>query len=206
MSNLTIHLHNCEANFAFAPIPEPGSIEPLSVELAEGPSLLDTAAAVFRATRDAGARGVKVRPDGTLVLEGEECSDFMAILFPDTGWMVAVATQTDNGKAFDSQQAAEEAMRKLDLLGHDDWQLAPLEVWERHVLNRKRHNPAVHVDLFPNLRTDDWYWTADTCVWSVDESTGVAASAWYVYAGYGNVDDYRRNYSGFALAARRAGQ
>jgi len=206
MSNLTIHLHHCEAKFDFAPIPEPGSIQPLSVELAEGPSLVDTMAAVLRAGRAAGARGVKVRADNTLVANGEECSDFVAVLFPETGWMVASTGLANGDEPFENHQAAVDAVRASRLLGYDDWQLAPLEVWERHVLDRTRHNPAVHIDLFPNLRTDDWYWTGDACVWSVDENTGVAASAWFVLAGNGDVDYNRRGGSGFALAARRAGQ
>jgi hypothetical protein len=206
MSNLTIHLHHCEANFAFAPVPEPGSIQPLSVELAEGPSIVDTMAAVLRAGRAAGARAVKVRADNTLVADAEECSDFVAVLFPETGWMVAAASLANGDKPFDNHQAAVDAARASRLLGYDDWQLAPLEVWERHVLDRTRHNPAVHVDLFPSIRTNDWHWTCDTCVWTVDEKTGVAASAWYVDASLGGVGSSHRGNSGFALAARRAGQ
>jgi len=150
-------------------------------------------------------RPQKILADGSHVDASDPRTDHVAVLFPD-GWMVAVAPLTSNGKAFKNHQAAEEGARTLDLLGYDDWQLAPLEVWERHVLNRKRHNPAVYIDLFPNIRTDDWYWTGDTCVWSVDESTGVAASAWFVDADCGLVYDYPRSYGGFALAARRAGQ
>lgn len=150
-------------------------------------------------------RPQKILADGSHVDATNPRTDHVAVLFAD-GWMVAVAPLTSDGNAFTNHQAAEEGAGRLDLLSYDDWQLAPLEVWERHVLNRQRHNPAVHIDLFPNVRTDDWYWTGNTCVWSVDESTGVAASAWSVDTDGGFVYSLLRNGSGFALAARRAGQ
>jgi len=179
------------------------NIRSLTVNLLSAPALL-AAPSNLEVTVDL-PQAQKALADGSRVDATDPRTDHVAVLFSD-GWMVAVAPLTSNGKAFKNHQAAEEGARKLDLLGYDDWQLAPLEVWERHVLDRTRHNPAVHVELFPNLRTDDWYWTADTCAWSVGESTGVAASAWYVGANDGYVYGFHRYYSGFALAARRAGQ
>ena len=146
----------------------------------------------------------KVLADGTHVAAQDPRTDHVAVFFPDTGWMITAASLGD-AKRYDNHGDALKAARELRLLGHDDWQLAPIAPWERHVLDRSRYEPAVHVDLFPGI-VSGWHWTSDECAWSRDEKTGVAASAWYVDSGGGGVDTFHRSYSGFGLAARRVGQ
>ena len=43
------------------------------------------------------------------------------------------------------------------------------------------YNPAVNKEIFPDTKTDDWYWTDVTCPW-------IAASARIVGFSYGSVD------------------
>ena len=146
----------------------------------------------------------KVLADGTHVAAQDPRTDHVAVFFPDTGWMITAASLGE-GKCYDNHDEALKAARDLRLLGHDNWQLAPIAPWERHVIDRSRYEPAVHVDLFPGI-VSGWHWTSDECAWSRDEKTGVAASAWFVYSSRGYVDGLPRNLSGFGLAARRVGQ
>jgi len=144
---------------------------------------------------------LKILADGTEVPASDPRTDHVAVLFPDTGWMVAVkALAGEEYEPLANADAVDAAAKALDLLGHQDWINAPLdEVWLRHVLTHDRYDPAVDTNLFPDLPADDWFWTSTVVPWS-------SASAFLVdlrlgYVGYG-----RRSLSGFGLACRRARQ
>ena len=66
------------------------------------------------------------------------------------------------------------------------------------IVDLSRYSPAIDTDAFPDFPSA-WFWTADLCAWS-------PASAWLVYFSYGGVFSSHRDYDGFALAVRRAGQ
>jgi len=143
---------------------------------------------------------LKVLADGTEVPATDACTDHVAVLFPDTGWMVArQALTTPKGKELKSADAVDTSATKLQLLGFQDWINAPLDdVWLRHVLNHDRYSPAVDTNLFPDLPLG-FYWTGTVTPWS-------AESAFLVFLHLGYVNYYRRNSSGFGLACRRARQ
>jgi hypothetical protein len=155
-----------------------------------------------RTTLEAALGGpVKILADGSQLTASDPRTDHVALLFLD-GWMVQVATLSDGGLAFSGQHEATNAARADRLLGFTDWQLAPLQVWEAHVLDRSRDRPAVNPMLFPGIQSS-WHWTSSACAWSKDSDTGIAACAWLVSASYGSVNGIYRSLDGFALAARR---
>ncbi|ODT97292.1 MAG: hypothetical protein ABS82_01180 [Rhodanobacter sp. SCN 67-45] len=141
----------------------------------------------------------KIMADGKRVDARESVTDHVALLFPATDWMVAVGALSNVGQPLDSQQDVEAAAKALTLLGYDDWALAPDKVYERHVIDRRYHEPAVDKNLYPNLPLSDWYWTSTIAPWS-------AESAFSVFLHYGGVGSNHRFYSGFGLACRRARQ
>jgi len=143
---------------------------------------------------------IKVLADGTEVPATDPRTDHVAVLFPDTGWMVARQALSNEGEAYDTADEIDAAAQALRLLGFDDWQNAPLdEVWLRHVLKHDRYAPAVDTNLFPDLPRNDWYTTGTNTPWS-------AASAFFVYLSSGIVYSDLRSGSGFGLACRRARQ
>jgi len=146
-----------------------------------------------------GATPLKIMADGKQVDAREPVTDHVALLFPDTGWMVAVTALSNGGRPFDSQQAAEAAGKALRLLDYDNWELATDKVYERHVIDRRFHEPAADKNLYPNLPLSDWYWTSTAAPWSSGSAFGVALRG-------GGVNSAPRGYGGFGLACRRARQ
>ena len=203
-ANHTLPLHEAKAATPFIHVagdlivrldsnPLSGLAGFLAAPLASAIAVADRSAA----KDDAAPR--KILADGNEVPASDPRTDHVAVLFPDTGWIVAVKSLAANGRPFKSQQATEEAGKTLQLLGYNDWQLAPDTVYERHVIDRCYHEPAVDKNLFPDLPTDDWYWTSTVAPWS-------SASAFDVSLRYGLVHSFHRSYSGFGLACRRARQ
>jgi hypothetical protein len=95
-------------------------------------------------------------------------------------------------------QKAIDACAALDFAGHKDWRL-PTRAELLTLVDITRHEPAIDTAAFPDFPKRGWFWTSDLCAWS-------SASAWFVHFSYGNVSYYHRDYGGFALAVRRAGQ
>jgi len=50
------------------------------------------------------------------------------------------------------------------------------------------HEPAINKEIFPDTKTDDYYWTATPCPWSSD-------AAWLVSFDVGNVYNYNKGSS-----------
>ena len=146
------------------------------------------------------AEPLKVLADGTEIPASDPRTDHVAILYPDTGWMVArKALTTPKGQELKTADAVDTAATKLALLGFKDWINAPLdEVWLRHVLKHDRYSPAVDTNLYPDLPLG-FYWTGTTTPWSRE-------SAFVVGLHCGSVYYYHRHFSGFGLACRRARQ
>jgi len=143
---------------------------------------------------------VRIGPDGQPLAEGST-EKHVAVLFPQIGWMLT-ATVINAEEA--SQHELIQACRNLDLLGHTDWQLPPIELLKL-ATDHGRYNPAFNPEFFHDIPID-WLWSSTEAEWSRDKKTGVAASAWLVLANNRSVYYYLRYNSGFALAARRAGQ
>jgi len=95
-------------------------------------------------------------------------------------------------------QKAIDACAALDFAGHKDWRL-PTRAELLTLVDITRHEPAIDTAAFPDFPKSGWFWTSDLCAWS-------SASAWFVYFSYGCVYCSPRDYGGFALAVRRAGQ
>ncbi|KLJ02857.1 DUF1566 domain-containing protein [Luteimonas sp. FCS-9] len=148
----------------------------------------------------------KVLNDGTQVPASDPRTDHVAVLFPETGVMIATKPLSRDGSPYATQQDVEAAARGLRLLGYDDWQLASDKVYERHVIDRTRRKPAVDPSLFPNLPLRDWYWTSTVLVEEDGTASSSASSAFLVDLNLGDVYDGPRDVSGFGLACRRARQ
>ena len=124
----------------------------------------------------------------------------VALLFPETGWMVGTHTLCRDGeRPFASQADTIAAAKASRLLGYDDWSLPDDVVYERHVIDRRFYEPAADTNLYPRLLLTDWYWTSRTTPWS-------ESAAFYVNLNYGGVLNLNRLSSGFGLACRRARQ
>lgn len=94
-------------------------------------------------------------------------------------------------------QGAIDACADCRVGDHTDWKL-PSRQELLSLVDLSRYSPAIDTDAFPDFPAD-WFWTTDLCVWS-------SASAWGVSFNYAHVGSDRRDYLGFALAVRPAGQ
>lgn len=92
---------------------------------------------------------------------------------------------------------AERLCRELCVMGHSDWRLASRDDWN-HILDLTRREPAVDKSIFHGIKPR-LHWTSTTL-------SGGPDYAWLVNASYGNVNGNPRDYDGFALAVRSAGQ
>jgi hypothetical protein len=63
------------------------------------------------------------------------------------------------------------------------------------LVDHSKHSPAIDKEIFPDTKTDDYYWTSTPCAW-------VSGSAWYVLFGSGYVDGYDKDYSGYVRPVR----
>ncbi|GGD45936.1 DUF1566 domain-containing protein [Pseudoxanthomonas indica] len=123
-----------------------------------------------------------------------EAADWVAVRVLEHG-LIFTATHINAEQA--SQEALQEQVKELDLLGAKDWDLPTIEELQL-LVDRSRYDPAINTDFFRNIESD-WYWSKTPAAWS-------SASAWCVSFSYGGVDDFHRYGGGFALAVRRAGQ
>ena len=147
-------------------------------------------------------RFTKIAADGTRLQAGKShgmAADHVAVLDHSTGLMWSVESLGDPGAEDDgiSQEACAQRCAELRLLGHDDWRL-PTRAELVALIDDTRHEPAIDTDFFPRVKPR-WHWTSTPAAWS-------SASAWYVSFYGGSVLSLRRDYDGFALAVRRAGQ
>ncbi len=134
----------------------------------------------------------KIAADGSEL--PDNATDHVAVLLPDYGLIFTATNIVDSDVPHAKCEAAAKA---LDLLGHTDWDLPTIEEYQL-LIDRTRYNPAINTDFFKGIESD-WYWSKTPAAWS-------SASAWGVNFGYGDVSSGRRNYDGFALAVRRAGE
>ncbi len=134
----------------------------------------------------------KIAADGSEL--PDTATDHVAVLLPDYGLTFTATSIVDSDV---SHAECEAAAKALDLLGHTDWDLPTIEEYQL-LIDRSRYSPAINTDFFRDIQ-DDWYWSKTPAAWS-------PASAWSVYFSYGYVSYYPRDFSGFALAVRRAGQ
>ena len=143
---------------------------------------------------------IRIGADGQQLAEGST-EKHVAVLFPQIGWLLTATVICTEEM---SQTKLLEAAKKLDLLGHTDWELAPIELLKL-ATDHSRYSPAFDPEFFHDIPID-WLWSSTDVEWSRDEKTGVAASAWFVGSASGRVNDHRRGASGIGLAARRVGQ
>ena len=58
-----------------------------------------------------------------------------------------------------------------------------------------KYNPAIDKDIFPDTKTDDWYWTGDTVAWR-------SVYAWTVNFYFGYVDNWGKDYDFYVRPVR----
>ncbi|MBH1431042.1 DUF1566 domain-containing protein [Stenotrophomonas maltophilia] len=134
----------------------------------------------------------KIAADGSEL--PDSATDHVAVLLPDYGLIFTATNIVDSDIPHAECEAAAKA---LDLLGHTDWDLPTIEELQL-LIDRSRYSPAINTEFFKDIQ-NDWYWSKTPAAWS-------PASAWFVSFNYGYVYNYPRDYYGFALAVRRAGQ
>ena len=146
------------------------------------------------------AQPLKIMRDGHRVDARDSVTDHIALLFPETDWMIGVDTLYRGEKnPFASQQDTVAAAKAITLLDYDDWGLADDIVYGRHIIDRRFFKPAADPNLYPRLLLTDTYWTSTVTPWS--ESSAFFVS---IYSGY--VCSNGRGSSGFGLPCRRARQ
>lgn len=129
---------------------------------------------------------IKILADGTQLEPGSDRTDHVAVFFPADGVMFYVKSLAgEDGRSVD-QPTCKQLCADLRVLGYDDWSLASIKDWERFVIDRSRHRPALDTSIFPGIKSS-WHWT---CTWRVSADNG-------------NVLSFHRNYGGYALAVRR---
>jgi len=187
MQPITINVHG---NLIVTP-PSSGTLLASNIERIADP---------VTASRAANAFGpIKILADGTHLPADSDRTDHVAVLDQVTGLMWSVESLGDPADESDgiTQEHCIERCKNLRLLSHDDWRL-PTRAELAGLIDDTRHEPAIDTALFPRVKPR-WHWTSTPAAWS-------SASAWGVNFGSGYVGDGRRNYNGFALAVRRAGQ
>lgn len=102
------------------------------------------------------------------------------------------------GSGRDNQESCELLCREFRAQGRDDWLLLEEWHWTKHIRDVSRRNPCVDTNFFPGIKPAG-HWTKTAL-------SGDPGFAWYVFADLGSVYYYLRNYNGFALAVRSAGQ
>ena len=92
----------------------------------------------------------------------------------------------------------DDAEQAVATLG-EGWRLPTLDELQT-IVDRKRYNPAINTDAFPDTKSD-WYWTSD-------ELAADPAYAWFVDFSGGLVGGYHRDYyhGAFVRAVRSPGQ
>ena len=143
---------------------------------------------------------IRIGADGQPLPEGST-EKHVAVLFPQLGWLLTATVICTEEQ---SQTELLETAKKLDLLGHTDWELAPIELLKL-ATDHSRYSPAFNPEFFHDIPID-WIWSSTEVEWSRDNKTGVAASAWCVASYIGRVFGSPRVCCGFGLAARRVGQ
>jgi hypothetical protein len=53
----------------------------------------------------------------------------------------------------------------------------------------------ININIFPDTKTDDWYWTNDICLWHINRVR-------VVYFYYGTVGHSNKNYGGYVRPVR----
>ena len=135
---------------------------------------------------------IKIGADGQQL--PADAKDWVAVHLPAHGLTFSATSVVDTDVP---QEKCLEACKALTLAGHSDWDLPTIDELQL-LVDRSRHEPAIDTDFFQDIQ-NDWYWTSTPAAWS-------ASSAWFVYFYFGGVYYSPRDYAGFALAVRRAGQ
>ena len=141
----------------------------------------------------------RLAADGSYIAADDTTTPHVAVVDNATGLMWSVESLGDPSDDDSGLTHAECEKRcaELRLLSFDDWRL-PTRAELAGLIDDTRHEPAIDTALFPRVKPR-WHWTSTPAAWS-------SASAWYVYFGLGGVSGGHRDYGGFALAVRRAGQ
>jgi len=63
------------------------------------------------------------------------------------------------------------------------------------LLDLSKHSPAIDAEIFPDTKTDDYYWTGDTCAWG-------SGFAWVVGVGSGSVGSFDKGSSNYVRPVR----
>jgi hypothetical protein len=126
-------------------------------------------------------------------LPADSTEQHVAVLLPDHGVMFTATNVAQN----QSQAECEAACKACQVAGFDDWNMPSIDQLQL-LIDRTRYSPAIDTDYFHGIE-NDWYWTNTAAAWS-------SASAWGVGFDLGGVDAFPRDFDGFALAVRRAGQ
>ncbi|HET7163053.1 MAG TPA: DUF1566 domain-containing protein, partial [Rhodanobacteraceae bacterium] len=98
-------------------------------------------------------------------------------------WTGLMWTRATIGRNLTHAQAME-AVKRLDLAGHNNWRL-PNDHELLTLVDRNRYDPAIDTDAFPDT-ANDWYWTITQCAWD-------ASCAWIVNFFSGNAFNFRRD-------------
>jgi hypothetical protein len=63
------------------------------------------------------------------------------------------------------------------------------------LLDLTKYGPAINKEIFSDTKTDDWYWSGDSCTWNL-------SLAWYVYFHSGTVSTGNKDASYYVRPVR----
>lgn len=122
-----------------------------------------------------------------------DAAEWVAVFLPQHGLTFTAEPVSDESA---SQQECEAACKAVTLFGAE-WDMPTIDELQL-LADRTRRNPAINTDFFREIPSD-WFW-------SKTELAGHSSYAWFVGFYGGRVYNLLRNYLGFAVAVRRAGQ
>lgn len=111
-------------------------------------------------------------------------------------WDGNTNTCTGNASDYTWAEALNHALALTDA-GHDDWRL-PNRNELLSLVEYCTFNPAINADVFPNMPSYPYFWSASPSAYS-------SSSAWYVYFSDGH-SYYEARDSNFRVRAVRGGQ
>ncbi len=137
---------------------------------------------------------VRLNADGARLPDKNDADPYhVATLLPQYGLIV----DAKRPEKASSWQGAKDLAANSKICGVQADGLLTVDEWGL-IIDRKFYKPAVNKKYFPNMRTDDIYWTASECA-----DPSLSDYAWYVSLYHGGVSLGDRNSSGLAVGCRR---
>jgi len=103
--------------------------------------------------------------------------------------------QKDTASGNYTWQPALSYCENLTLASHNDWRLPNINELQS-IVDYTRFDPSINTTYFPN--------TVSSCYWSSTTNASYPGYAWYVFFGYGYINNYGKSSYGYYVRAVRS--